>query len=331
MTPKYFIYPYTQHSAGSIMLAEELDGKRVKLHDSHYTHKPENILINWGNGNCPYPTALNPSTAILGVIDKVKFFKTLYGTGLIPPVAFSLQEAKANLSFPIVCRTLTEEKDGEGIVIADKATDLVSAKLYTQYIDKTSEYRIHMGRNQQGEIIVICRQKKYLTEAFKGDKRVWTGSETKLAYIETAVAPVIAVARAAFEKFPELTFGAFDIVYNNSTETAYVLEINSAPMMNTDTTKAYGDFFRTFTVSAPATTTTTTKTETKPVETIVSPPTSETITSSPTTTVASLFNLVKAQLAAGHITTDQLKAVYTPPPPTTDELIENYISKVPVG
>lgn len=311
---KYFVYPYTQHSAGSIMLAEELDGKRVKLHGSHYTHKPENVLINWGNGNCPYPMALNPASAINEVIDKVSFFKKLAGTGLIPAVAFTLSSAKANLSFPIVCRTLTDDSDGHGIIIADKPEQLVGANLYTQYIDKTSEYRIHMGRDQKGNIVVICRQKKYQTDAFTGDKRIWTGNETKLAFIETAVPPVIAVAKAAFEKFPELTFGAFDIVYNNSTETAYVLEINSAPMMNTDTTKAYGEFFRTFTASAPST-----AKETKLVEE------DSTITIAPAK-YNPLTGFVKAQLTAGHISEKQLLDAYTPPKPTTEQLIENYVS-----
>lgn len=321
--PKFFVYPYTQHSHGAMALKEELDGLLVKLHNSNYTHKPENILINWGNGNCPYPTAYNPASAINKVIDKVQFFKTLEGTGLIPPVAFTTADAKANLSFPIVCRTLTSESDGAGIVIADKPTELVPAPLYTQYVDKTSEYRIHMGRNQQGEIIVICRQKKYLSDDFKGDKRIWTGKETKLSYIETALAPVIAVARAAFEKFPELTFGAFDIVYNNSTESAYVLEINSAPMMNSDTVKAYADFFRTFTVSVPETPTTTTKTETKIVETIISPPQSE---SSSSSGYNPLTGFVKAQLQAGHISEAQLLKAYNPPKPTTEQLIENYVN-----
>jgi hypothetical protein len=319
MNAKYFIYPYTQHSAGSIMLSEELDGKRVKLHDSIYTHKPENILINWGNGNCPYPMALNPASAINEVIDKIKFFKKLAGTSLVPPVAFSQAEAKANLSYPIVCRTLTDDSDGHGIVIADKDAQVVPAKLYTQYIDKTSEYRIHMGRNQLGQLVVICRQKKYLSEDFTGDKRIWTGGQCKFSYIETAVGPVIAVAKAAFEQFPELTFGAFDIVYNNSTEEAYVLEINSAPMMNTDTTKAYGDFFRTFTVSIPQ------PQENTTVEHVAHAPTSESSSSSLYPLSPSpLYGFVKTQLAAGHISKEEIEK-YTPKP-TEEQIIANYVN-----
>lgn len=333
-TTKFYVYPYTQHSHGSIMIAEELDGKRVKLTNSHYTHKPENVLINWGNGNCPYPMALNPSSAVVKVIDKVSFFKTLQGTGLIPPCAFSLEEAKANLSLPIVCRTLVEAADGEGIVIADNPNQLVNAKLYTQYTDKTSEYRIHMGRTKAGAIVVICRQKKYLSDAFTGDTRIWTGQETKLQPIETAVPQVIAVARTAFAKFPDLTFGAFDIIYNNSTGNAYVLEINSAPMMNSFTTKAYADFFRTF---AEATSPTSVVVETIPT----SPPevTAECVATNltnPSTAVNDAFTVtsgnslsnltgfVKAQLAAGHITKEDLEK-YTPPV-TEEILIQNYVN-----
>jgi hypothetical protein len=307
---KFFIYPYTSMSAGSILLAEELDGKRVKLTNSSYSYTPGTVLINWGNGNCPHPMALNPASAILGVIDKVKFFKALEGTGLVPPCAFSKTGA-ANLSYPVVCRTLTDGADGQGIKIADSAAQLVDAKLYTSYIDKTSEYRIHVGRNRAGEIVIIGRQKKYLTENFTGDKRIWTGNETKFTWIDTAVPPVIAVAKAVFAKFPELTFGAFDIVYNNSTEKAYVLEINSAPMLNADTVKAYANFFRTFLETTPTT-------QETPVVTTPTP--------TVTTSTTGLTGFVKAQLNAGHISESQLLAAYTPPKPTTDELIENYVS-----
>jgi hypothetical protein len=314
--PNFFIYPYTQHSAGSILLAEELDGKRVKLQNSSYTHTPDKILINWGNGNCPHAAALNPASAINEVINKVTFFKKLAGTGLTPPVAFTATEAKANLSYPIVCRSVAEGQDGEGIAIADTSSQVVPAKLYTQYIDKTSEYRIHMGRNQHGEIIVICRQKKSLSPEFTGDKRIWTGKECKLTYIETAVEPVIAVAKACFAKFPELTFGAFDIVYNNSTEQAYVLEINSAPMMNADTTQAYGDFFRTFQVKETPTPAATVTKETPSV------------TKTAPVNISPITGFVKAQLAAGHLTLKHLEAAYTPPKPTQEELIENYVNKI---
>jgi hypothetical protein len=317
---KFFIYPYSQLSAGSILLAEELDGKRVKLNNSHYSYKPGTVLINWGNGNCPYVQALNPASAINNVIDKKKFFKTLEGTGLTPPCAYT-KVAAANLSYPVVCRTLTEGHDGQGIVIAETAAQLVDANLYTSYIDKTSEYRIHVGRKTNGEVVIIARQKKYKTDAFEGDARIWTGSETKFQWIETAVVPVITVAKEAFAKFPELTFGAFDIVYNNSTEKAYVLEINSAPMLNSDTVKAYADFFRTF------------LTETTTMESALpgSPQIGDTLvptTTDPISANTGLTGLVKAQLAAGHITQQTLLSAYTPPTPTTEELIDNYISKI---
>lgn len=308
---KFFIYPYTSLSAGSILLSEELDGKRVKLANSNYVYKPDHVLINWGNGNCPYPQALNPASAILPVIDKKRFFQVLEGTGLTPPCAYT-KAAAANLSYPIVCRTSVEGHDGQGIVIAETATQLVTCGLYTQYIDKTSEYRIHVGRNQTGEIVIIGRQKKYKTDAFTGDQRIWTGNETKFSWIESAYPQVIYAAKQAFAKFPELTFGAFDIVYNNSTETAYVLEINSAPMLNADAVKAYADFFRTFVNNATI------------EENQMDIPTPTPTAAAPISANVGLTEFVKAQYAAGHIGLDQLQQ-YTPPV-TEETLIANYVN-----
>jgi hypothetical protein len=318
-TTKYFVYPYTTMSASSIVLAEELDAKRIKLNHSNYHHKPENVIVNWGNSGCPYPQALNPADAISDIINKVKFFQKTAGLACVPKFATTKAQA-ANLSFPVVCRTDIVGADGEGIKIAETLTQLPSCSLYTEYMDKTSEYRIHLGRLPNGEVTVIARQKKHKSAAFTGDQRIWTGSETKLEWIDTAVSQVVYAAKEVFAKFPGLTFGAFDIVYNNSTEKAYVLEINSAPMLTAKTAEAYATFFKNYKGA-----------ESPTMETIVAPPQSETVTSSPTPNPApasstGLYGFVKNQLAQGHITKAQLEQ-YTPPI-TEEILIGNYINAI---
>lgn len=327
MTTKYFVYPYTNMSAGAIVLAEELDGKRIKLTNSNYSPKPDHVIINWGNGNCPYPQALNPADAINEVIDKVSFFNKASGSSYLPKYA-TTKAAAANLSFPVVCRKSTEGHDGEGIVIADTAAQLVNAGLYTEYMDKTSEYRIHLGRLPNGEVVVIARQKKYKSAAFTGDSRIWTGQETKLEIIETAVPEVVYAAKDVFGKFPGLHFGAFDIVYNNSTEKAYVLEINSAPMLTASVAEAYGEFFKSYKGTE-------TETPAAPItEHVAFPPQSESSTSAPypAPTPAplagsfSVSDFVKAQIKEGHLTLDQLKTYM--PPVTEEALISNYVGKL---
>jgi hypothetical protein len=295
----FYVLPYSTHSHGAVALADELDGKRIKLQNSNYAYQPAHVLINWGNGNCPYPQALNAK--VCDVINKVDFFKKLVGCVSVPAFAFTKATA-ANLSFPVVCRTTVEGHDGQGIVVAENANQLVNASLYTSYVDKTSEYRVHVGRNPNGQVVIICRQKKWKTDAFTGDGRIWAGPETKLGFIETVPTPVANAVFDVFSKFPDLTFGAFDVAYNNSEERAYVLEINSAPMMTSETTARYAAFFRQFT--------------TIPQETITMPPASTPTTAAPTPApLSGNFNVtqfIAAQIAAGHITPQTMMAALTP-------------------
>lgn len=264
MDNKFFIFPYTQGSEGAKLLAEELGGKRILREGSNYTKKDGHVVINWGASDCPAKfAALNGS--IKGILNKKDFFERLKGTGLTPAFETDKTAALDNLGFPILCRTKLEGKDGEGIVIAEKYSQVVPAKLYVQYEDKTSEYRIHVGRHPVTGYQIIGGQKKVKKTQFEGtktspDPRLMVGDDHGLIWTVNN-APVLipdkvkAAVKAAFEKFPELTFCAFDVIYNNSTGKAFVLEANSAPMGTPETMKRYAKFFNSFPAvsTAPAT------------------------------------------------------------------------------
>lgn len=248
----FYIFPYTQNSAGAIALAEELEGKRILREGSSYKFKEGHTIINWGASDCPYPQALNHD--IRPVLDKLKFFERLQGTGLTPDYRTHMSTA-GEMNYPIFCRTKTKGRDGAGIVIADNSTEIVPAPLYVQGVNKTAEYRIHIGRLPNGEVRVIGAQKKRkkiqtpeMTN-IPSDPRIWCGDTTgfiwKLGGFPIFVPQqVSSVVHAAFAKFPELTFGGFDVVFNEGTNKAYVIEINSAPMATPETTKRYASFFR---------------------------------------------------------------------------------------
>jgi hypothetical protein len=248
-SPKFWVFPYTQGSKGAKMLAEALGCKRILREGSSYSYKQGDIVINWGASDCPYKEALNLDNS--AVLNKYKFFQRLAGTGLVPPFANSVAGAKS-LKFPVFCRTKLKGRDGAGIVIADSPDQLVGCDLYVEGVDKTSEYRIHVGRLPNGEVRIIGAQKKVKKFNSEGmDPRVWCGDGTTLVWTvngQPAFIPpkVMACALAAFEKFPELTFGAFDAIYDNSASLAYVIEINSAPMGTPETSKRYADFFKEF-------------------------------------------------------------------------------------
>jgi hypothetical protein len=249
---KFWVFPYAQGSEGAKLLCDELGCKRILREGSTFSKKATDVVINWGASDCPAAyDALNKD--IKSILNKAEFFKRLAGTGLTPAFAFNKMDAADNLGFPIFCRTKLEGKDGEGIVIAEKFSQIVTAKLYTQYEDKTSEYRIHVGRGPVG-YVVIGAQKKIKKAQPDGpnlspDTRIMTGDGVGFVWTVNdqpvhIPAQVSECVKKAFEKFPELTFCAFDVIYNNSTGKAYVLEANSAPMGTPETMKRYGKFFR---------------------------------------------------------------------------------------
>jgi len=246
----FMIFPYTQGSAGAKAIAEELGGKRILRQNSTYTPKDSDVIINWGASDCPFPQALNYGTK--DVTNKIKFFERLKGKDLTP--RFTTSRAAAEfMKFPVFCRTTVEGKDGEGIVVAQNINELVDAKLYVEGVAKNKEYRVHMGRWPDGSVRVIGVQQKFVPNmAALENPSVWAGEGTNFVWTvngNDVVLPTEAsqVARAAFNEFPEMTFGAFDIVVEGDWNwKAYVLEMNSAPTITPKTAEIYGAFFRLF-------------------------------------------------------------------------------------
>jgi len=160
--------------------------------------------------------------------------------------------AAGELKFPVLCRTKVKGHDGEGIVIAEEVADLVDAPLYVNLKPKTAEYRVHVAR-KDGEVIVLGVQQKFLPHN-KADKDMRLRTTANGCYFVWSVGgePVVLPPQATiavldvFERFPELTFGGFDVIYNKPTNEAYVIEINSAPELTEKAAQMYADFFDDF-------------------------------------------------------------------------------------
>lgn len=260
---KFFVYPYKAGSQGAKMIRDAVDGLMILLSNSKYKFQEDHIVINWGNGDCPFKQALNHD--VMGCIDKIEFFQRLEGTGTTPKFRTHDQWKKEgfnpnSLNFPIFMRSVTDGYDGAGISIADNGFQLKEAKLYVEGIESTGEYRVHIGRLPDGTTTVIGVQKKvFITppaDAKKifSDKRIMCGDGVGLSYIgggSSVPSQVTSTVDTAFAKFPELTFGAFDVVMGTDGE-AYVLEVNSAPMMTETLATKYADFFKKYASLMPA-------------------------------------------------------------------------------
>lgn len=245
---RFMILPYKMQSEGAIAIAEALDGLRIRLQGSEYTYREGDCVINWGNGDSasylpvPEGVMLNPNVNIC--INKKTFFERMQGHNIVPPFAFSKAEAMRHFTYPILCRTRIEGADGEGCVIADEPDQMVNAPLYTQLLEKTAEYRVHLGRTFAGEVVLIAAQKKRVISNHAVDPRIWTGEAVVLDYLEPHELPrhVFDVTKRSMELMPELHFAGFDTI-DTTVHGARVVEANSAPMMTPQVTRKYVEFF----------------------------------------------------------------------------------------
>lgn len=242
----YMIYPYSSVSEGAKNIADGLGGMRIKRSCSTYLYKDTDVVINWGSSDNPFPKALNAN--IGSVLSKKAFFDRCKYADITPRYALDPTAAKA-LGSKLVCRATDKGKDGEGITIWEGDGPLPSAVLYVQFQPKTAEYRVHVGRTKDGEIVIIGQQRKFKPSG--GD--IWAGDSCYFRWNEPATGlPVVlpeGVRDVAFKTlalFEEITFTGLDIIYDSATGKAFVLEANSAPMMTPKTVECYTTFFNKF-------------------------------------------------------------------------------------
>lgn len=227
---KFRIYPYKQGSASAKKLAEALDGKVLKHVGSKYKPRLGDVVVNWG---AAAPPVLAPATTLNADVrvaqDKLATFKALGAAGVRIPDCFegraAANAAPANV-FPLMCRTVLRGHSGAGIVIANNAEELVDAPLYTRYVKKKDEYRVHVLRDKA--FFIQRKARKLDNEQPNWMVRNLAGGfvfvecpaeEVPADIINQAVATIAALA---------IDFGGVDVIWNDKEGKAYVLEVNTA-------------------------------------------------------------------------------------------------------
>lgn len=250
-----YLYSYNPGSQGCRELARALGIRRLK-HNGTKTLSSNDVIINWGSSSLPIRTnrcrIINAPSLLSNVTDKLAFFESMKDVRLetdkrITPLHWTNRnDAMAylrNKGGAIVCRTMLSASGGRGIVIAEQASDLVQCKLYTRYIPKKDEYRVHI---LGGKVIDLQRKAKRL-DANEVDWKV-RNHDNGFVFVRENVKPpksVLAVAQKCME-VSGLDFGAVDVVYNEQNGRAYVLEINTAPGLEGQTVVNYARAFREF-------------------------------------------------------------------------------------
>ena len=157
-----------------------------------------------------------------------RFYKFNENNISSPKFAVSVEGLASLESRTIFARTLVNSTSGRGIIEFELSdTTYPRAPLYTEYIPKKSEYRVHVFN---GEVIDIQQKKK--RRGFTGDRDTRVRNVVNgYVYCRDGIDPPDGIAPLAIAAVNACgyLYGAVDIIYNEKRNQCYVLEVNSRP------------------------------------------------------------------------------------------------------
>lgn len=251
------IFSWNKDSQGAGALAEALGIKKIKHEKSRYVGNKNKIVINWGASELPEEvtksTVLNGPARVKSCTNKKTFFEILSNAKeriFIPDWTDSLDQATDWIAngHTVFARKVLNGHSGEGIVVMSKddmSTLNTKAPLYTKYVPKREEFRVHVF---DGEVIDV--QKKalrngYLEENGKANFLI-RNLNNGFIFMRNNIKIPDSVTREAVKAVKEigLIFGAVDVIWQEKKDQGYVLEINTAPGLEGQTINSYAEAFR---------------------------------------------------------------------------------------
>ena len=240
MAVSFKVYPYKQGSQSAKALADALKGKVLKVVGSSWNPRVGDIVVNWGSSNLPAlppATILNHSSAVRRAGNKLQALHDMREGDVQVPEYWTAYAAILPEAFPIVCRTLLTGHSGAGIVIANTPEEVVPAPLYTKYMKKKHEYRVHVFRDtaffiQRKAKRVDAENPNWQVRNLAGGFVFIESPDTPQAVIDQSIMAIAALG---------LDFGGVDVIWNDKTQQAYVLECNTACGLEERTALKYAE------------------------------------------------------------------------------------------
>lgn len=239
------IYSYNLGSAGAGALARGLNV--VRLRDEGRPIRTK-LLINWGSSGSPErrqvtaQKVLNPFNNVKIASNKLETFQKFAENPEIQIPQWTTDPEVARTFGTVVCRTVLRGHSGNGIVLWEGDGDLPRAPLYTQYVKKKHEFRVHV---MNGEVIDVQQKRK--RRDFDGEPNTkvrnhqngWVYCRENLDIPDDLSRQAILATGAL-----GLDFGAVDLIYNERQNRSYVLEVNTAPGLEGTTLENYVNGFK---------------------------------------------------------------------------------------
>jgi glutathione synthase/RimK-type ligase-like ATP-grasp enzyme len=162
-------------------------------------------------------------------LDKIEQYERFRENQISAPAyATSVEEAKQLDAKTLFARALINSTNGRGIIEFESGdAEYPRASVYTEYIPKKAEYRVHVFH---GKVIDVQQKKK--KRGFEGDRDTRVRNCVNgYVYVRNDVVPPEGMLELATKAVAacDYNYGAVDIIYNEKRNMCYVLEVNSRP------------------------------------------------------------------------------------------------------
>lgn len=203
--------------------------------------KRTRFVVNWGSSetinqhNC---TVINKPDAVSLASNKLRTFNYWSYAGVSCP-DWTTDYDKAlewiNEGATVFCRTRVQAHSGDGIVIATNPDDLVLSQLYTKYIKKKKEFRVHVFN----EDVIDVQEKRRSTGSDAGF--LIRNHANGFVFCRDNIIEPADLRTVAIQAVTSLglDFGAVDVIYNQHYDKCYALEVNTAPGLEGTTLERY--------------------------------------------------------------------------------------------
>lgn len=245
---KLKLFPFKMSSKSARLLARELRCTRV-YPDRNYHHYKNHIVVNWGNSTVPFwynpeRIVMNHPYKVRNAVNKLTCFTTWAQDNVFHSYPDFTQYKETATDWieqghKVVCRTVLTGHSGKGIVIASTVDELVDAPLYTKFVKKDKEYRVHVFRD---EVIDFTLKRKRAgheggVSGIRNHANGWVFTRQGVELPER-----IRITAIQAVKSLGLDFGAMDICLDTEGNPV-AFEVNTAPGLEGTTLQKYKEAF----------------------------------------------------------------------------------------
>lgn len=230
MTARILVRPPARPSNGAMALRQAI-GDEARLSRLNPVPRQYRTVINWGNSSDitvrDTVKVLNLPHCVGYAANKLETFKCWEDDGLtcFPEYVTTLPEDREGIW---LARTKLTGHSGDGIIVVREGDAIPHAPLYTRYIKKREEYRLHVF---QDYVIFVQQKRKESEREQSADEKLIRSRANGWVYCieNVAVSDEMEDDAVLAVKSLGLDFGAVDVVVDRDTGKHYMLEVNTAP------------------------------------------------------------------------------------------------------